>query len=206
MVSPGDIATLQVLVAANKGVDWTALAAITSSATALIALVFSVVSFQRQTKTADEIAHANVKPLLYIHRLRYQDHKSLILRNHGLGPATIIEAAFSREGREATNNIAALFDLRHPDHPMEPIVWQTFDSIEAYRVIPAGGEIVLIRQTARHLMEVNAISKAQALDLLRQWQGQRKGVHVHITYTDVLGQHMDPLDFTFDQESPSAGS
>jgi hypothetical protein len=187
------------LVAASSNrFDWTAVAAITSAVIALIALGFSVVSFQRQTKAANEVAHANVKPLLYIHRLRYKDHKALILRNHGLGPATIVEAAFSRTAEKTTHNIVKLFDLRHPDRPQARIVWQTFDSVEPHRVIPRGGEIVLVRQSASHLMRVNKISEPQALGLLCQWQEQRKGIHVHISYTDVLGQDMEPLDFTFD--------
>jgi hypothetical protein len=74
-------------------------AAIASALIALMALLFSVVSFNRQQtraapqqETAEVLAKASVKPLLWIHPQRYLDRKALFLRNYGLGPAIIRSA------------------------------------------------------------------------------------------------------------------
>jgi hypothetical protein len=99
-------------------------AAIASALIALMALLFSVVSFNRQQtraaaqqETAEVLAKASVKPLLWIHPQRYLDRKALFLRNYGLGPAIIRSAEFTKEGRPSTHRIVELFDIRLPQDP-----------------------------------------------------------------------------------------
>ena len=70
---------------------------------ALAALVFSICSFQRQQSRAERHAVANVKPLLSMKSLKYDDHKAIKLMNYGLGPAIIKRAVFSKDGKSTDN-------------------------------------------------------------------------------------------------------
>jgi len=174
---------------------WPTIAAVASALIALAALVFSVISFQNQQARAAAQQRASIKPLLWIHPQRYRDRKALLLRNYGLGPAIIRRAGFMREGHAATNRIVELFDLRTPGGPSRSIVWETFDTVERGRAIPAQGEIVLIRQSLEHLVG-QGIEESEGLRLLEAWQQQRTGIRVTIEYEDILGNTLEPLDFT----------
>lgn len=171
---------------------WGTIAAVASAATAVAALVFSVVSFQRQQARAAFQQRASVKPLLWIHPHRYLDRKALHLRNYGLGPAIVRRAEFTRDGA-ATNRIVELFDLRTSDGP---ILWETFDNVAPGRAIPAQGQIILIRQSLQHLMN-QGIGEKEGLRLLESWQQQRQGIGVFIEYEDIFGNALEPLSFTF---------
>jgi hypothetical protein len=178
-------------------------AAIASALIALMALLFSVVSFNRQQtraapqqETAEVLAKASVKPLLWIHPQRYLDRKALFLRNYGLGPAIIRSAEFTKEGRPSTHRIVELFDIRLPQDPSRSIVWETFDAVPPRRAIPVEGQITLIRQSLGHLVG-QGMDESDGLRLLSLWQEQRRGIRVVIAYEDLLGNEMEPLDFTF---------
>jgi hypothetical protein len=165
-------------------------AGIASAVIALLALIFSVVSFARQQARAAVQQRASIKPLLWIHPQRYVNRKALFLRNYGLGPAIIRRAEFMRDGRAATNRIVELFELPRS------FMWETFDSIEPRRAIPAQGEITLVLQSLEHLMR-QGIEEADGLRLLETWQQQRHGIRVVIEYEDILGNAIEPLSFTF---------
>ncbi len=171
---------------------WGTIAAVASAVTAVAALVFSVVSFQRQQVRAALQQRQSVKPLLWIHPHQYLDRKALFLRNYGLGPAIIRRAEFTRDGHVVTNRIVELFDLRAHG---APIVWETFDTVAPGRAIPADGQIILIRQSLEHLM--GQVEEAEGLRLLESWQQQRRGIRVFIDYEDILGNAIEPLVFTF---------
>jgi hypothetical protein len=169
---------------------WATVAAIASALIALLALVFSVVSFERQQARAAVQQRASIKPLLWIHPERYVNRKALFLRNYGLGPAIICRAEFSKDGHTATHRIVELFDLPRP------ILWETFDSVERGRALPAQGEITLVLQTLQHLVR-QGIDESEGLGLLETWQRQRQGIKVLIEYEDILGNKIEPLSFTF---------
>lgn len=183
--------------------NWATVAAVASALIALMALVFAVVSFARQQARADAqqamaqaLATASVKPLLWIHPQRYVDRKALFLRNYGLGPAIVRDVRFMRNSQSATNRIVDLFDLRLPHEPARSIVWETFASVQPGRAIPTQGEITLIKQSLGHLVGQN-IERSEGLRMLESWQEQRRGIRVLIHYEDILGNVMEPLDFTF---------
>jgi hypothetical protein len=166
----------------NAQVFVTAAAAIV----ALAALVFSVFSFSRQQRRADIHARASVKPLLSIRSQNYDDRKSIRIVNSGVGPAIIKKVEFRRGPHgPPTNKLVDLFSL--------PIVWETFVNVPANRVIPAEGEILLIKQTLDHLRGQGNDEK-KALALLDQWKTQKTGIHVHIEYEDIYSNAMTPVD------------
>lgn len=182
---------------------WATVAAVASALIALTALVFSVISFERQQRRAaaqqamaEALATASVKPLLWVHPQRYIDRKALFLRNYGLGPAIIREARFMRSSHSATSRIVDLFDLRLPHEPARSIVWETFSSVQPGRAIPAQGEMTLIKQSLEHL-QGQSIERSEGLRMLESWQEQRRGIRVLVHYEDILGNVMEPLDFTF---------
>jgi len=173
--------------------DWQTVAAVASSAIGLAALIFSIVSFQRQQLRAERLAVASVKPLLWLQRQGYVDMKSILLRNYGLGPAIIKQARFSKGGR-STNKLVDLFDIRAPGRPSEGIMWETFVNLPEKRAIPAQGEVVLVKESLEHLTGQGIDSKT-GLALLAQWAKQAAGIEVDIEYADILGNRMEPLTF-----------
>jgi hypothetical protein len=75
-------------------------------------------------------------------------------------------------------------------------VWETFDAVPPRRAIPVEGQITLIRQSLGHLVG-QGMDESDGLRLLSLWQEQRRGIRVVIAYEDLLGNEMEPLDFTF---------
>jgi hypothetical protein len=153
---------------------------------AIIALGFSIYSFNKQQDRAEEHAKATVKPLLSIKSQNYLDLKSIRLINYGVGPAIIrhIEFKHPSDGR-TTNKIVELFDLN--------IVWESFVDIPKDRVIPAEGEVVLIKQSLEHLVK-QGIDNDDALMILRKWKSQKTGITIHIEYEDLYGNEMKTID------------
>ncbi len=173
--------------------DWQTVAAVGSSTIGLAALVFSIVSFQRQQLRAERFAIASVKPLLWVQRQGYVDMKSIRLRNYELGPAIIKQARFIKNGR-STNKLVDLFDIRAPGRPSESIMWETFVNLPGKRAIPAQGEVVLVKESLEHLTGQGIDSKT-GLELLGQWAKQAAGIEIDIEYSDILENEMEPLKF-----------
>ncbi len=186
--------------------DWVTIASVTaivaSSIIALSALVFSIVSFRRQQSRADQqqlraerLATARVKPLLWIQRQKYDDLKSMSVRNFGLGPAIVRYARITKAGQPATTDIVELFDIRRPEGSSQ-IVWEKFAGLPEKRAIAAHGEVVLIKESLEHL-ENQGIDRQLGLKLLDQWEEQAKQIEIDIEYDDILGNRMEPLKFTW---------
>lgn len=161
---------------------------VASLVVAFSALIFSIVSFNRQQDRVEVHARASVKPLLSIKSQTYKDLKSIQLFNYGLGPAIIKKAEF-RRGTEGppTNKIVELFAL--------DIVWESFVNVVPDRAVPADGEIILIKQSLSHLQS-QGYTQEEALSLLRQWQQQKMGIVVRIEYEDIFGNQMPMLEET----------
>ena len=170
---------------------------------ALAALVFSIVTFNRQQARAEKqqaraekLAVDSVKPLLWIQSQKYTDMKSIQIRNYGLGPAIIKVARFER-GQNVTNNIVELFNHLSftDDLPAQRVRWETFVDLPSKRAIPPGGDIPLIRQSLKNLRS-QGMEEEAGLELLRRFQRVKEDIRVHIEYVDVFGDEMEPLDFT----------
>jgi hypothetical protein len=177
-------------------VDEQSLTAIASVVVAVAALVFSVISFNRQQGRADEqqaraekLAIDSVKPLLWIQGQNYTNLKSVQLRNHGLGPAVIKLARFERDG-VSTDNLIDLFSVAGGT-----AAWVTYVNLPPKRVVAAGADISLIKQSLEHLLN-QGVSDASAARILDRIQETKKGIKVHIEYLDIFGNDIEPLDFT----------
>jgi hypothetical protein len=175
--------------------DAQTVAAVASSVIALAALVFSIVSFQRQQVRAERLAVASVRPLLWINRQRYVDLKAVQLRNYGLGPAIIRKASFTKDG-QSTNRLVDLLDIRPPGERSEGIVWETFVNLPERRAIPAQGEVVLIKESLEHLTG-QGIDEKTGLRLLAQFDAQASGIEVEIEFEDILGTRMEAFTYKF---------
>ena len=150
------------------------------------ALLFSIVSFNRQQKRAEAHAKASVKPILSIRSQSYIDLKSIRLINNGIGPAIVKKAEFRRNPEDdPKTSIVELFNL--------PIIWETFVNMTPNRAISAEGEVVLIKISLRHLKSQD-IAQDEALSLLREWQRQKTGINVRIEYEDIYGNQMPILE------------
>lgn len=162
------------------------IASLGSTVIALVALIFSIVTFKRQQDRADAHARTSVKPLLSIKSQTYVDLKSIRILNYGVGPAVIRKAEF-RRGPEGvpTNEIVRLFN--------QGIVWESFVNVLPNRAIPAEGEILLIKGSLTHLLGQGHDEKT-ALAILKQWQSQKSGILVRIEYEDIYGNPMTPLE------------
>ncbi len=112
--------------------------AISSVVIAVVALLFSILSFQRQQERAERHARASVKPLLWIHSQTYIDLKSIRLTNHGLGPAILNRVEFKR-GEVSTSRIVELFNLTvvAADQSKHQPAWESFVNLPTARAIPA---------------------------------------------------------------------
>jgi hypothetical protein len=81
-------------------------------------------------------------------------------------------------------------------YPQGQLFWETYQDVWSGLVLPAQEGIVLIKESAKHLVN-QGLSEPAALNLLRQWQDERRGIRIHIEYTDIYGNEMEPLDFTY---------
>lgn len=167
--------------------NWEAVTGISSVIVALAALVFSFLSFRSQQERADKYARASVKPLLSIKTQGFVDLKSIQVRNSGLGPAIVKKAEFRRASNdEPTTKVVELFKLNVRS-------WEFFVNLPPGRVIPAGDEMVLIKQSLGHLM-AQGYGENEGLRLLEEWKRQKRGILIHIEYEDIYGIEMKPLD------------
>jgi len=170
--------------------------ALASAIIALAALVFSIVSFNRQQIRADrqqaraeKLAVDSVKPLLWIQSQVYIDIKSIRLRNHGLGPAVIKSARFEKEGYQPTDSVVKLFS------GLSNFAWVTFVNLPKGRVVAAQSDITLVKQTLEHLRG-QGVEEEDALTILRRFQDEKRGIKVYIEYYDIFGNEMEPLEAT----------
>lgn len=165
--------------------DWSATAALASVIIAAAALTFSILSFRAQQQWADKNAQANVRPFFWTKVLTYADHKAVILRNDGVGPAVITSLTFTRSGRSE----ARVVDLLNVSPPK---YWETFTAARSGRVVPPQGEIVLLRQTRDHLLGQGITDTAAALDLLRDIQQDWHGITLEVRFHDIYEHERPP--------------
>ena len=115
--------------------------------------------------------------------------KAVQLRNHGLGPAVIKLARFERDG-VSTDNLVELFSAVE-----STAAWATYVDLPPKRVVAAGADISLIKQSLEHLLN-QGVSDASAAGILNRIQETKEDIKVHIEYFDIFGNDMEPLDFT----------
>jgi hypothetical protein len=125
--------------------------------------------------TSIRFAAMNVKPLVSVETNDYEDMKSVILVNHGLGTAVITHISISKDGTPARdNNIVTLID------PKNKIQWDDYSYFtQKQEYLRAGQQIYLAK-----LYDNKSSIKKQVLS---QWNNRLSGIKIHICYKDVLG-------------------
>ena len=145
--------------------------------------------FEEQLKLSQEIAIANVKPLLTIHSQVYVDNKGISLFNGGIGTAVITDIEFEKDGR-TTQNLVELFNLG------SDFYWDTFWKFSGRKYyLRAGRSYQLVKLTLKKL-EDQGFPQDKALRLLSKWQEQKSGINVRIQYSDVFGNPTEPYTDT----------
>ena len=178
------------------------IAAIASVVVAVAALIFSILSFNRQQVRAEQqqlrsekLATDSVKPLLWIQPQNYTNMKSIQLRNFGMGPAVIKLARFEKDGR-ITDNVIKLFSHLNSaeDLGIRGVSWVTYVNLPPKRVIAPGADISLVKQSLQSLRS-QGVNEAAGLELLRRIQQQKKSIKIRIEYLDIFGNEMEPLEW-----------
>jgi hypothetical protein len=162
------------------------IAALASVILAIVALVVGLRAekrssdrFQAQLEQSERIAKANVRPLLSVYTLKYEDRKGILLANHGVGTAVVTSMNISKAEKEVTN-IAKLFQFP------SAIAWDDFYRFGETTALRAGDEIQLALLTAEGLMS-QGYSREEAMRLLKDFETQNLGIEIRIEYEDVLG-------------------
>ena len=178
------------------------IAAIASVVIAAAALIFAILSFNRQQVRAEQqqrrsekLATDSVKPLLWIQGQNYKKMKSIQLRNFGMGPAVIKLARFEKDGR-TTDNVVDLFShLRSSeDLGIRGVSWVTYVNLPPKRVIAPGADIALVKQSLESLRR-QGIDEEAGLELLGRIQREKMRIKIHIEYLDIFGNEMEPLEW-----------
>ena len=141
--------------------------------------------FADQLKLSQEIASANIRPLLTIHSQIYVNDIGISLINKGIGTAVITDIEFEKDGR-TTKSIVDFFDLG------SDIMWDTFWKFsEKKSYLSAGKKRQLVELTVGNL-KTQGWPEEKAIELLSRWQEQKRGIKIRIEYSDVLGNSIEP--------------
>lgn len=133
----------------------------------------------------DQIATANVKPLLTFTGLEYENKRGLRLTNNGLGPALITSVAIECNGRQA-NTIPDVLEIEHQ------VVWDTFRRfVEPYEPVAVNEELMLVKLTVDQLrneeIQNRKIDEAEIVEMMESLKCGLTDVQVRISYTDIFG-------------------
>ena len=140
--------------------------------------------FDDQLKQSQEVACANLKPLLTIHTQTYVDSKGVSLINGGIGTAVITDIKFEK-GKSTTNSLVDLFDL---DNDFNWDTYWRFSGNNYY--LRAGDKYQLVKLTIRNLID-QGWSNNESKEILLRWQDQKTGVRICVKYSDILGNTME---------------
>jgi hypothetical protein len=130
----------------------------------------------------------NVKPLLDVQIHKYEDSKSVLISNDGIGVAVITSISFSR-GSEHRDELKDLIGL--PD--------QVYDHFYAFRnrkcYIKPNASLNLAELT-RVSLEKREFSPEQVEHYLESWNKQINGITIKIAYADMLGNQQESYEIT----------
>lgn len=159
---------------------------------ALFALVIAFISILLGAYTvhqADRTVHTNVKPLLDIRISESSDGiHSIILKNHGLGPAVITGVQYYKYGKKLKDLGSSLTNLPYN----APYSKSTFDN---HSYIQKDEELHLAEITSDDLKQKN-YNGTQIHEIIKSWRDDLNKTTIKIDYADVLGEPQNPLDRT----------
>jgi len=165
-------------------------ATIVTMITAIAAIAFGYYQFEQQLDLANLIAHANIKPLLEIRSDNSNNEMSVNLTNLGLGTAVITSIKFYRDN-DVNSSVYDPYKLTN--FPYDFYTWKFAENVTYMRP----GEIrVMARITRGHLknIEKQPLNDNQIEGIFKSWADQISGIHVKITYTDVLVEKQKDID------------
>lgn len=122
-------------------------------------------------------ADPKIKPHLKVYSQKYVDQKLIAIKNIGFGPAIITQSEFCRE-LHCTNNLVELFNI--------DVTWDTYKNLTKGVSIPSGEILTLLK------LGINE-TQGKTIEILEEWQMQKKGIKVKISYEDMEGNMYGPL-------------
>jgi hypothetical protein len=166
------------------------IATLAATIAAISAIAIGFYQFQNQQYNEDQIAHANIKPLLEF-RFEFSDDEKLIkLINLGLGTAIITSIKFYKDedANSSVLNAAKLTNLVY--NSTYDFSWSFSDS---QNYIQEGESLIISKITKDYLKKEN-FNDDQIDEIMKSWEDQNSKIHVEITYTDVLGEKQGNID------------
>lgn len=118
-----------------------------------------------------------LRPHLKVHSKIYTNHKTIEIKNTGMGAAIVKSATFCRQSK-CTDNVVELFNIPN-------VQWDTFINLSKNSTITSNSNITLLQ-----LSESSINDKTY----LREFQNQKSGITVNIEYADIEGNEYGPLN------------
>ena len=168
-------------------------AALLSVVIACIAIYLSIQTerrtrerFRLSQELQTKIATANIRPILRIKKLMYEDVRGVVLSNSGLGTAIITEISFLR-GSQETRFLPELFRFE------EPFAWDTYWRFGPWQYYLSPDEsFTLVKLSLDRLLK-QGLPEQTALSILGSLRDQLEGISLRFEYEDVLGNEQEPL-------------
>lgn len=117
-----------------------------------------------------------LRPHLNVHSKIYTNLKSIEIKNSGMGTAVITDAKFCRD-QTCTNNIVELFSIPNAQ-------WDTFVNLNKNSTIKNNSKKTLVQLSE---------SERNNTKTLQDFQNQKNGITIDISYTDIEGNAYGPL-------------
>jgi len=160
---------------------------------AFAAILLSVFAERRNR----QVSQANVRPLLSISSVGYENRRGLRLRNDGVGTAIVTKVTITN-GNKTSNAVADVVDVG------ERVVWDTFRRYTPpLQPVAAGDERKLIELTQKGLTNPNTqgkqLSDEQATRILGKLKHEPASVEIAIEYKDIYGNVQPPCTWNADE-------
>ncbi len=139
----------------RQSIEWLQIAANIGSLVVAVAALFftfqtenrSAERFDKQLEQSNQIAKANIRPLLSIGTSGFMGIKLVSLKNSGLGTAVVKDILF-KKGEKTVRNLAKLFEFK------KQVIWDNFYSFTASDFfLRAGESVMLVNLTAERLQQ-----------------------------------------------------
>jgi len=162
-----------------------------SAAIQAVAGVLSVIVAVFAITTSMKFAAINVRPLLSIETMDYENVKAVMLVNHGVGTAVITHISFSKIGGASSNNLAQLM------YPDKTIMWDDFSYFNQKREFVRPGHKINLAKLSEAGLIASNVSKDKIQEIFQEWQKELAGIEVQIHYQDVLGNKQESYERLF---------
>ncbi len=179
----------------NHLVEWLQIGAnIGSLIVAVVALTItfntenrSAERFREQLAQSNEIAKANIRPLLDLGSSGFIGVKLISLQNDGLGTAVVKKINFTKNEKSVLN-LAELFEFK------KKVVWDNFYVFtNSNYFLRAGESVPLLNLTAEGLRR-QGYNESKITQILKEFDTQLKGIEIQIKYDDLQPMGSDSIN------------